>query len=325
MEFLRRVGRWAAPSVLRLGHRVAPLVTGPTALRRWSVAALVSNIGIVVTGALVRLTKSGLGCPTWPRCVESSYVPHGELGMHGVIEFGNRLLTFVLIAIVIGTWFTVWRLRDAQGAPLTRLRVLTTVIALGIPFQGVIGGVTVLTDLNPFVVAFHLLCSLALIVLCVKLVHLSHDRQPVPTRTLGRRLVVATFVAMSVAVWLGTVVTGSGPHAGDEKAVRTGFDPVVISHVHAASVYVTVALTLACILVLRSRAAMVLLLVELLQGAIGFIQYFNGLPIPLVLAHLLGAALAMAAVAHLLFSHAAPADEPPRLRSGGVEQTQPVG
>ncbi|MGO1973900.1 MAG: COX15/CtaA family protein [Propionibacteriaceae bacterium] len=314
MEFLSRLGRW-----------LAPYVTGTTALRRWSVAALVSNIGIVVTGALVRLTKSGLGCPTWPQCVESSYVPHGELGLHGVIEFGNRLLTFVLIAIVVGTWFTAWRLRDAQGAPLVRLRVLTTTIALGIPFQGVIGGITVLTDLNPFVVAFHLLCSLALIVLCVKLVHLSHDRRPVPTTALGRGVVLATFVAMSVAVWLGTIVTGSGPHAGDEKAVRTGFDPVVISHVHAIGVYVTVALTLACILLLRSRAAVLLLVVELAQGVIGFTQYYNGLPIPLVLAHLLGAALAMATVAHLLFSHVRAAGAPPRLRRGGVEETQPVG
>lgn len=314
MEFLNRLGHW-----------VAPFVTGPVALRRWSVAALVSNIGIVVTGALVRLTKSGLGCPTWPRCVEASYVPHGELGMHGVIEFGNRLLTFVLIAIVIGAWFTVWRLRDAQGAPLTRLRVLATVIALGIPFQGVIGGITVLTDLNPFVVAFHLLNSFALIVLCVKFVHLSHHRRPAPTGALGRGLVVATFVAMSVALWLGTVVTGSGPHAGDEKAVRTGFDPVVISHVHAIGVYLTVALTLACIVVLRSRAAVLLLLVEVGQGTIGFLQYFNGLPIPLVLAHLLGAALAAAAAAHLLFSHRGPRAADPGLGRRGLEEPQPVG
>ena len=101
-----------APSSPTPWSRVLRLVTGPVALRRWAVAALAINIVIVVTGGLVRLTASGLGCPTWPRCSETSFVSHPELGVHGAIEFGNRLLTFVLVAVIALTWITALRLRD---------------------------------------------------------------------------------------------------------------------------------------------------------------------------------------------------------------------
>lgn len=280
---------------------VVKAATGAVALRRWSVALLVANIMIVLTGALVRLTDSGLGCPTWPRCTDESYVPHRALGYHGVIEFGNRLLTFVLIVIAVMTWISALRHRN-NGRSRREVLVLATVVACGIPAQGVIGGITVLTQLNPFVVALHLLASMTLIALCVRLVRTVHgvERRNVPPGQ--RTLVVATYVLMWVAVWLGTVVTGSGPHSGDRGAVRTGFDGVVVSHVHAIGVYATVAGTLVCLVLLRSRAALLLLVVELLQGVIGFVQYFNGLPIPLVALHLLGASLAIAAATNLLLS-----------------------
>lgn len=280
---------------------VVKAATGAVALRRWSVALLVANIMIVLTGALVRLTDSGLGCPTWPRCTDESYVPHRALGLHGVIEFGNRLLTFVLIVIAVMTWIAAVRHRH-NGESRREVLVLTTVVAFGIPAQGVIGGITVLTQLNPFVVALHLLASMTLIALCVRLVRTVYEveRRIVPR---GRRiLVVTTYVLMWVAVWLGTVVTGSGPHSGDRGAARTGFDGVLVSHIHAIGVYATVAGTLACLVLLRSRAALLLLAVELLQGVIGFVQYYNGLPIPLVALHLLGASLAIAAATNLLLS-----------------------
>lgn len=126
---------------------------------RWAWASLIANIGIIVTGAVVRLTESGLGCPTWPRCTAQSFVPHQSLGIHGAIEFGNRLLTYVLVVVAVATWIAVWRWAGSTRA----LRQLATALALGIPLQGVIGGITVLTNLNPWIVALHLLLSFALV------------------------------------------------------------------------------------------------------------------------------------------------------------------
>ncbi|WP_205859528.1 COX15/CtaA family protein, partial [Phycicoccus flavus] len=218
-----------------------------TAVRRWAWATLVANTVIVLTGGLVRLTASGLGCPTWPQCTPGSFVPHRELGMHGAIEFGNRLLTYVLIAVVLGTVVAVWR----WGGTSRSLRTHAVVIALGIPLQGVVGGVTVLTDLNPWVVSFHLILSMVLIALSAWLLfRVSGDRR-VGASTTVRRLVALLGVLVAVAVYLGTVVTGSGPHAGDLDVPRNGLDPQLWSHVHAASVYALVAVTAAVLWLAR--------------------------------------------------------------------------
>jgi cytochrome c oxidase assembly protein subunit 15 len=286
--------------VLTLSQATRPVRSG-VALRRWAVASLVVNIVIVVTGALVRLTDSGLGCPTWPRCSELSYVTHPELGYHGLIEFGNRLLTFVLVIVAIATWLAAMLHRE-NGQPRTDLMRLTTIMALGIPAQAVIGGITVLTGLNPFIVAFHLLVSFALIALSVSLVRRTRGLAAVPVEARRSALTKAAFVLMWVTVWLGTVVTGSGPHAGDQQAIRTGLDPELVSHVHAVAVYAVVAVTVACVVLLRSRAAVALLGVEVVQAAIGITQYHLGLPIWLVLAHLLGAALSIALATNLMLS-----------------------
>jgi hypothetical protein len=131
-------------------------------------ANLFANIGIVVTGGAVRLTGSGLGCPEWPRCTEESWVATPEMGLHGAVEFGNRLLTFVLIAIAVGCWLAVLQRNRSAGSGADRPAfVLATLIALGIPLQALIGGITVWTDLNPWIVALHLLISMAMIALCV--------------------------------------------------------------------------------------------------------------------------------------------------------------
>ena len=148
----------------------ATLVTPPLA---W--ATLVANIVLVVTGGAVRLTGSGLGCPTWPRCTDEAFRPHGELEFHSAIEFGNRMLTFVLVAIAVATFVVAWRTRRRD------LRRMALVLALGIPAQAVIGGITVLTDLNPWVVSLHLLCSLAMIGAAVRLL-LSVDAPLAPAR-----------------------------------------------------------------------------------------------------------------------------------------------
>lgn len=272
-------------------------------LRPLAIANLIANIGLVLTGGLVRLTGSGLGCPTWPKCTEDSYVTHGALGWHGVIEFGNRLLTWVLAAIAIACWLAALAHRRTGGSRTPVL--LATVVALGIPAQGVIGGITVLTDLNPYVVALHLLISFAIIGCCVLL--LDHVDKPdlataLPVPAAVRRLAWLVFAAGWLVLCLGTVVTGSGPHAGDLDSRRTGLDPQVFSHVHAAAVYLLVALTVALVVAARScdglfRAAAGLLAVELGQGVVGFVQYFNDLPIALVELHMLGAALTAAALA----------------------------
>ena len=152
-------------------------------VRRWAWASVVANIGIVVTGGLVRLTGSGLGCPTWPQCTDQSYVPYSALGMHGAIEFGNRLLGFVVAAVAIGTWIVVMRYRPKR----TDLRRLATAAALGVPLQAVIGGISVLTGLNPWIVAAHFLVSPIIVTLAVSL--LRRSRTPRPSSERWRPLV----------------------------------------------------------------------------------------------------------------------------------------
>lgn len=295
-----------APSrALRLWHSLPAPST--TVLRRLGIASLVANIGLVVTGGAVRLTDSGLGCPTWPRCTANSFVVHGAMGIHGYIEFGNRLLTFVLGAIAVITWLAAMRYEPRR----TSLRWLATFLALFIPAQGVIGGLTVLTDLNPWVVAFHLLCSLAIIGLAVLFIRRidESDGPAVPTVNRPTKwLGLATFAAAWAVLYLGTIVTGSGPHAGDASSPRTGLDPEQMAQLHADLVFLLVGLTVGVLLALHAggaptravRAATWLLGIEIAQGIVGFVQYFTGLPVPVVELHLLGAALVSAAVAWLL-------------------------
>jgi len=282
------------PTVLRV-------VRGPYALRGWSIVSLVMNIVIVVTGGLVRLTGSGLGCPTWPRCTEDSYVSHPELGIHGAIEFGNRLFTLVLIIAAALTLVSAMLYRD-NGRPRPDVRWLAGGLALGIPLQGVIGGITVLTQLNPYVVGLHLLLSMVLIALAVWLVRKAWHLAPARVSGLSVAATRVTFVLMWLAIWLGTLVTGSGPHAGDENAPRNGLDAMLLTGLHSRMVYATIAASVICFVLLRSRAAVLLLLVEVVQGGIGVAQYQLGLPIWLVALHLLGASLAIATVTNLMLS-----------------------
>jgi cytochrome c oxidase assembly protein subunit 15 len=274
-------------------------------VRRLGWATLVANIGLVVTGGAVRLTASGLGCPTWPRCTEESFTPHGELDLHSAIEFGNRMLTFVLAAIAILTFVAAWQTRRRD------LRVLAFVLGVGIPAQAVIGGMTVLTDLNPWVVSFHLLCSLAIICLAVLFLWRLDRPDPAPVRGSLVTLAWLVFVVGWVVLYIGTVVTGSGPHAGDLDVPRNGLDPLQLSQLHADAVFLFVGLTIALVVVADAgparRAALVLLTIELAQGLVGFVQYFTDLPILLVGFHLLGAALVSAAMTWTLLAVREPA------------------
>jgi cytochrome c oxidase assembly protein subunit 15 len=298
--------------------------------RAWLVrlgwATLVANAGIVLTGGAVRLTGSGLGCPTWPRCHGGSFTPHGALDVHSAIEFGNRTLTFVLTAVAIATLVSAWQSGRSE------LRILAIWLALSIPAQAVLGGVTVLTDLNPWVVSFHLLFSMAIISLTVLyLWRIDHQRRPVveeraeagvPKPLALAALAWATYAAGWLVLALGTVVTGSGPHAGDATSARNGLDPLQISQAHADAVFLFVGLSLGLVLALRGigspapvlRAGLVLVVVELGQGLIGFVQYFTDLPIVLVELHLLGAALIAATLTWVLLQvrEGQPAEVPGR-------------
>lgn len=273
-------------------------------LSRWlwplAVANLVANIGIVVTGAAVRLTSSGLGCPEWPRCDETSYTTHGELGLHGVIEFGNRLLTFALVAIAIAT------LLAAVGSRHRRATLLSFLVCLYVPLQAIIGGITVLTGLNPWVVSLHFLASMLIIMFCVALLDELRSPERYRAPLTQRRLAFATVVVGWVALWLGTIVTGAGPHAGDADAPRNGLDPATFSQLHAVSVYVLVALTLALLVVAAragdrwlARVTGLVLVIEVAQGIVGWTQYLMDLPVLLVALHMLGAALLAAGLARI--------------------------
>ena len=285
-----------------MGVGAALLAPDRRTVERWAWASVVANLVIVLTGGLVRLTGSGLGCPTWPRCTDQSFVPHRELGVHGAIEFGNRMLTYVLVAVALGTLIAIWRW---SGSSPTARRI-AVVLALGIPFQGVIGGITVLTDLNPWIVAMHLLLSMALIAGSILLVVNVRETTvaPVPTRTLA--LTRITLGMLVVVVYLGTVVTGSGPHAGDADSPRNGLNPHVMSHVHAGGVYLLVALTLTTVVVLRGtpaqRFAVLLLGFEMLQATVGFLQYFTDLPVTVVAVHLVGAGILVATGTRLVLA-----------------------
>jgi heme a synthase len=284
-----------------------PLTTPPAArvgrwLRPLAWATLVANIGIVVTGGAVRLTGSGLGCDTWPRCNDRAFTPHGDLQFHSAIEFGNRMLTFVLVAIAVATFVAAWRSGRRD------LRAMALIIALGIPAQAVIGGITVLTDLNPWVVSFHLLCSMAIIGVAVRfLLSVDAPLSP-PLRGPAVGLAWATFAAAWAVLYVGTVVTGSGPHAGDLDAKRNGLDPLQLSQLHADFVFLFVGLTLGLLFTLYAvgarpaakHAVITLLVLELGQGTIGFVQYFTDLPEVLVGFHMLGAALISASVTWVL-------------------------
>ena len=250
---------------------------------------------LVVTGGAVRLTGSGLGCPTWPECTPGSYTPvpyQAEGQLHAWIEFGNRLLTFALLLSALVA--VIYILRTGRKD----LRSLAAVQVLGILGQGVLGGITVLTDLHPLPVAGHLLLSMFLIAGATSIYSRRHEprfKVAAPTKTLALISQLHIVVAFVVLI-LGTLVTGSGPHAGDEKTQRFGFDIRSVAILHADAVIFLVGLTIALLVAASvtqstKKAIYIFFAVTLAQGAIGYTQYFTGIPEILVAAHLAGATI----------------------------------
>ncbi|NLS08819.1 heme A synthase [Nesterenkonia sp. MY13] len=306
-------------------------ITRVTKALAW--ATLISNIGIILTGGAVRLTDSGLGCPEWPRCTADSWISTPEMGIHGAIEFGNRLLTYVLIAISVAMFLAVVRLWKTHR-PLV---VMSMIIGFGIPLQGVIGGITVWTNLNPWVVALHFLASAGLVMVATMLlgrVTLELKQgglQGVPLADgasdgTSRQLAVVALATSWAAVVLGTVVTGTGPHAGDPGSPRHDFDAELVTQLHVIPVYMLCAT--AVVLAIKQfrtqtspaqrKAVWFLIAVILAQGVIGYWQHWTGLPILLVWFHMLGSAVLMVA-ATLVFDRYR-ADY--RTRGLGVEAAQ---
>ena len=278
---------------------------------------LVLQAGLVITGGAVRLTGSGLGCPTWPECTPGSYTPvpyQAEGQLHAWIEFGNRLLTFALLFSALIA--VIYVLKSGRKD----LRTLVLLQLLGIFGQGVVGGITVLTKLHPTAVGAHFILSIALIGGAVALVErtkgypLRGELAPI-ARTLIRGLLLLGLLV----IVLGIVVTGSGPHAGDLAAPRFGFDIRTVAWLHADVVIAFIGLLVGYLLLLRfapvvvddqltrarNREARTLLLITLAQGAIGYTKYFTGVPELLVMAHLLGVVILWSAlVRHGIRTHA---------------------
>lgn len=267
------------------------------------------QIAIVVTGGAVRLTGSGLGCPTWPECTPGSYtpVPHQVEGqLHAWIEFGNRLLTFVLLLCALLAFIIAIRV-SKNAVMKSRVRLLAALQVIGIFGQGILGGITVLTDLNPIPVAGHFLLSIFLIAGAISLryeiVGIVKQKADGIVATLMPFVIWLTVLVLVV----GTVVTGSGPHAGDINAKRFGFNPRIVSWLHADLVIALVVLTLVLWLITRvsqnkiiHKYLSIFLAISISQGLIGYVQYFTGLPELIVAAHLLGATLVWASAWSLI-------------------------
>ncbi|MFN4846366.1 MAG: COX15/CtaA family protein [Rhodoluna sp.] len=262
-------------------------------IRLYAVLSLISQILIVVTGGAVRLTGSGLGCPTWPECQPGSLVSVPELGIHGFIEFANRLLTFVLLFIALFTFICV--LLEPKGS---RKGIFWTSfsLGLGIIVQAVIGGISVLTGLNSWIVGLHFIVSAVLIGIAAILLWYSRGAKTFESNKAVRATTSALFPFGVLTILVGVLVTGAGPHAGDAETPRNGLNIDLFAHLHSYPAYVTTSLSLLLVyLVFRSKqpigSALALFLVLGSQAILGIVQTRTGLPVILVGLHMLGASV----------------------------------
>ena len=267
-------------------------------------ALLVLQAGLVVTGGAVRLTGSGLGCPTWPECTDGSIKPvinQAESQLHAWIEFGNRLIAWLILILALAALVYIIK-KLKHRSDFKRLRLLVILQILGFLGQVVLGGITVLTKLNPISVSAHFVLTLPLIAGALALRHRILDRPVVLLRSTTRKLTNFVTSLTFLVLLLGVVVTGTGPHAGDAEAKRYPFNARAVSWLHADAVIALICLIVALYLVVKvsetvqvkevfGRLILIFLFIALAQGAIGYLQYFTGLPELLVGTHLLGATL----------------------------------
>lgn len=270
-------------------------------IRVFAWLSFAAEVLIIATGGAVRLTGSGLGCPTWPRCTADSLVATPEMGIHGIIEFGNRTLTGLVGILALIVLVLVWRMRRTRRD----LFVLAAIVVGGVVAQALVGGVTVLTGLNPFIVGFHYVASVTLVGVCAAFLVRMHE--PAGPRVLAvprwyRILTHVATLALAVTIAMGVLTTGAGPHSGDPDAVRSGFDVEILEHLHAWPGYILFALVVVLTIAawrMRLRTARwttALLGVLLVQIAVGLYQARNGLPELAVGIHMVLAALSAAAM-----------------------------
>ncbi|UFQ14957.1 MULTISPECIES: COX15/CtaA family protein [Streptomyces] len=284
-------------------------------VQRAAFLSLAMTVVIVVTGGAVRLTGSGLGCPTWPKCTEDSLTATSEMGFHGYIEFGNRVLTYVLCAAV-GWAIIAARAQKPMRRSLTRLGWAQFWLVMG---NAVLGGIVVLVGLNPYTVAAHFLLSSALIAVAAVMWQRTREGDGEPRPLVGKAVAQLVWFLVAASVLLiavGTVVTGAGPHAGDSSDVPrmnlapVGLDWEGVTKLHAVLAWIVVTLTFALWFVLKAvdapRGPLArtrdLFLILLAQGAIGYVQYFTELPEVLVGLHMFGSCLVWIAVLRVLLS-----------------------
>lgn len=268
----------------------------PARLRLYVWLSLISQILIVVTGGVVRLTGSGLGCPTWPKCTAESLVTVPEMGIHGIIEFGNRLLTFALLIIALLTVVTVWRARESAR----NLRVPAVALILGIFAQALLGGLTVLVKLNPWIVGAHFVLSGLLIATASVLLRRGLNLAKIEVTSLARLNSAAIVIIGWVTVLIGVAVTGAGPHSGDADTPRNGLDLEIWQHYHSYPGYLLLFLIAVQVGLTFKTSGTLRVVVWLLaanvtvQAIVGVIQARLGVPPLLVAIHLLGASTAIA-------------------------------
>ncbi|MBH0115479.1 heme A synthase [Salinibacterium sp. NG253] len=274
----------------------------------FAVATLVIQILIVATGGAVRLTGSGLGCPTWPLCTDASLIATPEMGVHGAIEFGNRLLSIIVGFVAILMVLMLLRIRRERRDLMT----LALVILGGTVLQGLIGGLSVRVQLDPSIVGVHYAISAILVAVSAALVYRVWTGLRGSTLEVSRPIMILTHVtSMFVALTIiaGILTTGAGPHAGDDGTARNGLDAGILQHVHSWPGYALLAATLALVILLAKGGhrrildfAVILLVLEVVQATIGIIQSRSGLPILLVGSHMVLACAIAAAMTAVVLS-----------------------
>jgi len=284
-------------------------------VRFFAVTSLVIQILIVATGGAVRLTGSGLGCPTWPLCTDASLVATPEMGLHGAIEFGNRLLSILVGFVAILMVLMLVRLRRERRD----LMSLAQVIVGGTVLQGLIGGLSVRVQLDPSIVGVHFAISAILVAVSAALVYKVWTGPRGAQREVSRPIAILTHVTsllVAVTVVAGILTTGAGPHAGDDGSARNGLDANILQHVHSWPGYALIAATLLLVVILAIKGhrrimnfAILLLALEIVQALVGVIQSRTGLPILLVGIHMVVACAIAAAMTVVVLSLRSTADK----------------
>lgn len=345
---LKRQARAFAAQLKRLARALENFLM-PSQVNRWTIGTawgvVIANIVLIITGGIVRLTGSGLGCATWPRCNGDDWTATPEMGIHGAIEFGNRMLTFALLLVTIFAFLAIVRAvtpgktfaatavflfgREAKAFKGLRasdyrysdLYNLNLLLLWGIIVQAVVGGITVLLRLNPWMVTAHYI--LTAIMIAIAAVYLNRvyryfrgkhapegltSASPLAPAALLANHSRLSAVLVFALLFLGTVVTGTGPHAGDPQTHRHAFDPIWVTRFHSVTVW-AYCLTLLGLFLLIKRygypralrgSALLVFVTLLIQAGIGYYQHFNGLPIWVVEAHLTGSGLFTWAAASLI-------------------------